>query len=264
MERPFKDTKGLASYLEEDIKKIKKTTKETDWEKIGQDYKKKFLEDQKKVGNAVIMYMRPLPLEYFFNLMGWELFTYLYEENSDIISTWIKAMNDRSIIWIHSVADKNLSPVALIYCDIASKTNIFFSPDFLRKEHFPGVKSLTDAWHEYGIKVIYHSEGNIWKIMDDLVSCAIDGINPLEETSNMGPAKIRSKYPKLVLWGGIDCNQLLPYGSVDEVRATVKKIIYDCGRKGLIIGSSGGVHPACKLENVKAMIEAVKEFSRYD
>ena len=40
-------------------------------------------------------------------------------------------------------------------------------------------KSCKAGCHlQYSRKVIFHSGGNIKKVMDDLVACEIDGINP--------------------------------------------------------------------------------------
>jgi uroporphyrinogen-III decarboxylase len=124
---------------------------------------------------------------------------------------------------------------------------------------------LVAAWHEHGIKVIYHSDGNLWAILEDFRQAGIDGINPLEPLSTMYAGDIHQAYPQWVLMGGIDVSQLLPFGTEAEVRSTVRKTIADAAKTGrLWIGSSTEVHPAAKLENVLAMWDEIEKCGYYD
>ena len=105
------------------------------------------------------------------------------------------------------------------------------------------------------MKVFYHSESNLWPVLQDLVSTGIDGLNPCEPHSHMDVAKIRESYPDLVLWGGVDNSFLLVEGTPEEVSKRVE-YLKEFGREGgMLIGSTGQIHPACKLENLIAMIE---------
>lgn len=94
-------------------------------------------------------------------------------------------MNWSEIQRVHETADRELSPVALIYSGIADKNRTFFSPTFLRKEFFQCLEKLVKAWHEHGIKVILHSVGRLRDVLDDSRTAGVDGINPLEPLSGM-------------------------------------------------------------------------------
>jgi uroporphyrinogen-III decarboxylase len=140
-----------------------------------------------------------------------------------------------------------------------------FSPAFLRKEFFPRLRRLVEAWHQHGIKVIYHSDGNLWAVLSDFCSAGIDGINPLEPLSNMYAGDIHKAYPQWILMGGIDVSQLLPFGTESEVRAAVRRTIDEAGISGrLWIGSTTEIHPAAKLENVLAMWDEIEKHGYYD
>jgi len=145
----------------------------------------------------------------------------------------------------------------LIACDIAHKEGPLVSPEFLSEHYFPRVKRIADAYHEHGLKVFYHSEGNLWPVLDDLASTGIDGLNPCEPHSHMDVKDIRGKYPGLVLWGGVDNSYMLIYDPPEKVRNRVEEL-KEFGRGGgLLIGSTGQIHPACKLKNLVSMIETV-------
>jgi uroporphyrinogen-III decarboxylase len=122
-----------------------------------------------------------------------------------------------------------------------------------------------DAWHSHGIKVIFHSDGNLWPILEDFKAAGVDGINPLEPLSKMYAGNVRRAYPGWILMGGVDVSQLLPYGMEVEVRAAVRKTIAEAGPQGRFwIGSSTEIHPAAKLENVLAMWDEVLRVGYYE
>lgn len=95
--------------------------------------------------------------------------------------------------------------------------------------------------------------------MDDLVvGCGIDGINPLEPHSHMDAEKLRAGYPELILWGGVDNSWLLVQGNPEQVKESVQELI-EVGREGgMLIGSTGQIHPACRKENIITMVETAK------
>jgi uroporphyrinogen-III decarboxylase len=71
---------------------------------------------------------------------------------------------------------------------------------------------------------------------------------------------VRLNYPKLVLWGGIDDKVLLSFGTVEEVERAVKNALETCSDGGLLLGSSGEIHPEVKPENAVALFRAVKNY----
>ena len=139
------------------------------------------------------------------------------------------------------------------------RTLNFQDVDFVATGEIVQNSRLVEAWHEHGIKVIYHSEGNLKKVMQDLVACGIDGINPLEP-ENISLEYTRKNYPGLVLWGGLDDKNLLPFGTEEQVEEAVKTAIEVCSQGRLILGSSGEIHPEVKPENAVALFRAAKKY----
>jgi len=222
---------------------------------------------QEKVGENTVVFPNesPVGLDTVHVRAGLDLLAYAYAENPQLVSDWLEALNWAEIQRVHETADPVLSPVALVYSDIAGTSEVMFSPKFLRKEFFPRLAQLVAAWHEHGIKVIYHSDGNLWAVLDDFRQAKIDGINPLEPLSNMYAGDVHTAYPEWVLMGGVDVSQLLPFGSEEEVRATVRKTIADAAGTGrLWIGSTTEIHPGAKLQNVLAMWDEIEKHGYFD
>jgi hypothetical protein len=273
VDRPFRDLKEAVPWVKDMILKVKGSEPDAMWSFAGNtgmwglgqgDYKGDFAVKQRWLGDTVLMHTgSPAHLDTCYMMLGMEIFSYMLADEYGLLIEWYDALCAHERSRVRRCADQALSPLACVYCDIASKHGLMFSPKFLRDEFFPRLKLLIDEWHDSGIKVIYHSEGDIAPVLGDIVGAGSDGINPLEPDI-VNIRSIREEFPDLIFWGGIDNNELLCRGTVEEVEEAVKDLIRTAGKRGrLLLGSSGQIHPANKLENVLAMFEAAKEFGRY-
>jgi len=269
IERPFRDVRGLLEYIRRNIEEIYDRRPGDMWTFAGRSNvwghatrspREQFLELQEKVGENTVIFPNesPVGLDTAYIRAGLELFAYAYAEDPELVSEWLEALNWAEIQRVHETADAELSPVALVYADIADKNQPLFSPAFLRREFFPRLRKLVEAWHSHHIKVIFHSDGNLRGLLEDFRAAGIDGLNPLEPLAGMYAGDIRARQPDWILMGGIDASQLLPFGRAEQVRATVRQTIREAGAQGrLWLGSSTEIHPAVKLENVLAMWDEI-------
>ena len=157
------------------------------------------------------------------------------------------------------------APALLLSEDIAYKTSLLFSPAFLRRELLPRLKYIYEPLKRVGLKCLYHSDGHLHEILDDLVfDVGIDGLNPLEPMAGMDPAHLRKRYPNLILLGGVDTSAILPLGTAEDIEQAVRTIIREVGPSGgLGVGSSNEVHPFVPVENAVTMYKAVQRFGSY-
>jgi hypothetical protein len=220
---------------------------------------------QSAIGETVII---DFPIQTGFcdcwSRLGLETFIYLYDAWPEAISDYLRTFTDRELDRLHAIADPALTPVVLIPEDFASKGGPIFSPAFLRRELFPDVRRLTDAWHAHGLKVLYHSDGNWRSLIPDLVGCGVDGFYCLEPALGMDIVALRKAWPDHTWAGGLDGVNLMEQGSPAEVRAAVRRIISEtdalrCG--GIFIDTSSEINPPIRAENYLAMIEAAGELT---
>ncbi len=282
IKRPFCNTKELKEYVKINIEQLNNYKNEEQWTYMGKsslsdmstgiqysNYKKEFLKKQKYFGDTVIFHNESaVGLDSAYNRAGIDLFTYLYFESPDLISEWIEAFNRHEINRVNDIGEKynlyELSPVALVYCDLAFKTGLMFSQEFLKKEFIPRAKKLIETWHKYNIKCIFHSDGDYRPIIEDLMYAGYDGIHSMEPLAGWDMGEIKKRYPELVLVGNIDISQLLTNGTVEEVIEVTKKAIDDAAEGGgYILATCSEIHNACKLENIKAMVETVWGYGQY-
>jgi len=251
-EKPFKDEDGAKGWLIESIERLKKI----DVDEMAKRYMSYFKNVLGYVGDTVVLHAQTgTGLDELRHSLGIEIFSYLSVDEPELISEYLDAYTDLQVKFIHKIADRDLSPCALTYGDIAAKERLLHSPQWLRKEFFPRLKRLNDAWHEHNIKCLLHSDGYIMDIIPDLIETGIDGLNPIETVAGMDLREVKRLYgDRLFIAGGIDVSQLLSNGTPEEVEEVCREAIR-IGYPGYFIGSTTELDNGARLENVLKMLE---------
>ena len=201
----------------------------------------------------------PPRLDNIFTEIGLEAFSYYMADCPEVIHRQI----DYHFTKITQAAERAELPEAVLIvneaCDIAFKSNLIFSPVFLRESFIPGLSRFCDAVHKKGHAILFHSDGNLMPILDDMVGAGIDMLHPMEPLAGMDPAETHRLYPDLILLGSIDVSQLLPYGTEQEIKDTVKHNI-ESAEGRIMIGSSTEVNNEVPLKNYLALHETVLDY----
>ena len=95
-------------------------------------------------------------------------------------------------------------------------------------------------------------------IIDLIVDTGINGLHPIDPNAGMDLGLVKEKYgDRICLMGNDDCAHILTWGTIEEVRAEVKRCSRQAARSGgHICMSSNSIHSAVKPENY---IEMVRE-----
>ena len=149
--------------------------------------------------------------------------------------------------------------------DIAFNANTLMSPAQFDEFIGPYQKELVDVVHQKGGKAIKHTDGNIWPVLDRFIDIGFDGIHPLQPQAGMDLRTVKEHCgEKVCLLGNIDCSELLPNGTEEEVEQAVKRAIEDAAPGGgYIMTSSNTIHPGCRPENYLAMVRAARQHGTY-
>ena len=194
-----------------------------------------------------------------FGEVGLEEFSYYLYDCEDEIIGQLESNAEYACRLIDGLPDDDPFEGIFMGDDMAFKTGTLVSPTWMKKHYFPLLKPIIDALHGKGKKVIFHSDGNLNSVMDSLLECGIDALNPIEVAAGMDIADLHRRYPKLIFVGGIDVSNLLPFGTPQQIRDAVTKAIEDSEGK-ILVGSTTEVHNDVPLENFLAMRDAAIDY----
>jgi len=196
--------------------------------------------------------------------MGFESFCYAMVEQPDLVAALMDKIGRIILRTFERMAEID-GVGALWYCDdVAYTEGLLVSPHFLRERLFPWMRRIGDVCKAHDLPYVYHTDGVLWEVMDDLIECGINGLQPIEPKS-MDIAQVKQRYGRrLCLIGNIDLGYTLTRGTPSEVEAEVRQRIRDCAPGGgYCVGSSNTVTHYVPVENFRAMIEATRKYGQY-
>lgn len=258
--RPFRDPEGACVWLRSRTAALRSVPFSP--AAARQAYREYMLGLQHQIGDTVILNFSPTGFCGVFDAMGLELFTFFQLDYPEVFTEHLEVSVTAELRRVHAVADPGLSPVILIPEDFATRQGPIFPPAFLAEYHFPHVRQLTEAWHEHGVQVLYHSDGNWKKVIPELKACGVDGFYCLEKNCGMEIVELKRAWPELVWSGGVDGVDLLERGTPEEVRAEVRRQILETRALetgGMFVASSSEINPPIPPANFRAMVEAVDQ-----
>lgn len=143
--------------------------------------------------------------------------------------------------------------------DWGTQRDLIMSPGSWRELIMPGEKEEYDMTHAAGKHVMVHSCGKIDKIMSDISDLGVDILNPVQPEC-MDIAELKDKYGnRMTFWGGISTQQVLPYGTPEEViRETEKTIRLMSTDGGYITAPGQEIQEDVPFENIRALIDTAR------
>ncbi|MBI5092027.1 MAG: hypothetical protein HZB26_06230 [Candidatus Hydrogenedentes bacterium] len=191
--------------------------------------------------------------------IGLEHFSYYLADYPELTPALLECHAVSSCAWIERLPRNHGIEAVFSGDDIAFKGGPFLAPAWYHEHYFPRLTRVLDAYHAQGIKVMFHSDGNLNPLLDGLVAAGIDGLNPMEVLAGMDVGEVHRRYPHLFMSGAIDVSQLLPHGTPAQVRDAVRRAL-DAAEGRLMVGSSTELNNEVPLENYLALREAVLEY----
>jgi uroporphyrinogen decarboxylase len=129
----------------------------------------------------------------------------------------------------------------------------------------PRIRRWCELIHRHGKKVLFHTDGASCPFLPHLAECGVDILNPIQHVCpGMETDALQRDFGgQFIFHGGIENQQVLPRGSVAEVRDEVRRCVETLGRDGGHIACScHNIQAGTPVENVLAMIETVRDAGR--
>lgn len=145
--------------------------------------------------------------------------------------------------------------------DMGMQTGMLISPALWRRFLKPRMAELIARLKAINpdVKVAYHSDGQIWDIIPELIEIGLDVLNPIQPAC-MDPAELKRRFgDRLCFWGSLDEQYTLPFGSPDDVGQEILTRLRTIGRDGgLILGPTHHVQLDTPMENFWTMVRTIR------
>ncbi len=166
---------------------------------------------------------------------------------------------------LYKVIGDNLDVVFTCGTDFGTQESTFCGPEQFDELWLPCYRRINDWVHTHtNWKTFKHSCGAVESFMPRFMEAGFDIINPVQlSAKGMDPAHLKRTYGKdLVFWGGgVDTQKTLPYGNPEQVREEVLRLCEILGKDGgFVFNTVHNIQANVPVENIVAMIDAVKEF----
>lgn len=148
--------------------------------------------------------------------------------------------------------------------DIGGQEGLLMSLDMWSEFIKPYHARLNRVIHGFGAKVIYHTDGSVMPAVPGLIEMGIDVLQALQfDAKGMDPELLKRRHgDKLCFEGGVSVQKTLPFGSPDDVRDEVARLIRVLGAGGgYILGPSHAIQAGTPPENIVAMFETARQSS---
>lgn len=169
-------------------------------------------------------------------------------------------------------AGKYLSVFKVSGEDLGMQDRTLFSPKLWKSIVYPVLKrrwkAAREALDKYAphVKIMLHSDGAIRPFIPDIIEGYIDLLDPVQPIcAGMELSGLKRDFgDRLAFHGGVDTQQLLPFGTPAEVEAEVIRCMKSLGPGGgLVLGPSHFFQPDVPPENIVAMYDAAHEYGSY-
>lgn len=151
--------------------------------------------------------------------------------------------------------------------DYGTQDGLLIGKKMLKRYILPNMKKLITKAKDYNYKVMFHSCGSIHEIIPDLIDIGIDILDPIQtKAKGMDIISFKKKYgDKITFHGGVDTQFTLPFGSVEDVKNEVLKLIENVSSGGgFIISSSQSIQNDVPLENIKTLYYTGYKYGHYN
>src|SRR5436190_8456073 len=156
--------------------------------------------------------------------------------------------------------------VKVCWTEFGTQNSAFCSVNTFRELWMPYYQ-LVNGWIHKNTawKTFKHSCGAVSKFIPSFIESGFDILNPVQcSATGMDPEQLKCMYgERVVFWGGgVDTQQVLPFGTPQQVREQALRRCEIFARGGgFVFNTIHNIQARTPVENIVAMIEALREFN---
>ncbi len=172
----------------------------------------------------------------------------------------------KNLATLHGLVGDVIDVVVVCGTDFGTQDSSFCSTATYDELWLPHYKKMNDWIHGHtDWKTFKHSCGAVEEFIPHFIESGFDILNPVQcSARGMDPGVLKERHgERITFWGGgVNTQKTLPFGTPAEVR---EEVLRRCGvfgpGGGFVFNSIHNVQARTPVENVVAMVEAVREFN---
>ena len=147
--------------------------------------------------------------------------------------------------------------------DVAHNGGPFCSPADFAEIVTPYLARLVERVRQHGAIAIFHSDGNLMPVLDQILSCGPHALQSIDPMAGMDIAEVKKRtYGKMALMGNVQCS-LLQDGPLFAIRRSVRYCLeHGSPGGGYIFSTSNTIFPGMPLAHYEYMLEVFREYCR--
>jgi len=195
-------------------------------------------------------------------LRGWANLMLDFHDHPRFVADLLNAIADYNIAQAREALKYDIDAV-YFGDDWGMQRGLQMGPALWRKFIYPVLGRMYTAVRDANKYVMIHSCGDVDELFDDLIAIGVDCFNPFQPEV-MDVASLLARYQgRLAFHGGLSTQKTLPYGSAEDVRAEVARLL-ELGRDGgYIFAPAHDVEGDVPLANMLAVLEAIQQQPGY-
>ncbi len=167
---------------------------------------------------------------------------------------------------MHDALGETVQVAYICGTDFGTQNGPFCSNEVFTQVYAPYYKRVNDWIHVNTTwKTFKHCCGSIYKLVPELINAGFDILNPVQWTAkNMDKKLLKASYgDNITFWGGgVDTQKTLPFGTPKQVYDEVLECCKLFGKNGgFVFNTIHNIQPGVPIENVVAMVAAIKKYN---
>lgn len=196
-------------------------------------------------------------------IMGFENFAYMLADDPEFVQMVVDRLAASQMAVLETLLDYDCVGAIWMPDDMAYNSGPMVSPAVLRRYVFPWYRKMVERCHQANLPVGIHSDGDLNRLLPDLVACGFDCIHPLEPPYNDIVAIKKQWGEHIAVAGNIDLKNTLCAGTPEMVEEEVRARAAELAPGGgWLVGSSNSIPDFVPIENYKALLAASLKYGR--
>ena len=184
---------------------------------------------------------------------------------------YVFALLDR-VMWYSLEVGKELiksgADIVWLGDDLGTQQGMLLSPTMWRKYFKERMRKVIQSLKSMNpqVKIAYHSCGSYYPLIPELIEIGVDILNALQPNAkDMELARLKEQFgEKVVFFGGVDTQGVLPFGSLRDTEEEIKRVIRAAaGGGGLILAGAHNIQPDVSVEKLVSIFEFSKQYGTY-